>query len=91
MRCREFGISLNTSKYIFGITKGNILGHIVSDSRIRIDTERMDAILNIPAPTSKKEVQDFKGIINFVHRFVPNFSVMVKLIHNLLKQDGSFS
>jgi hypothetical protein len=90
MRCREFGISLNISKYIFGITKGNILGHIVSESRIRIDPERMDAILNIPIPTSK-EVQDFKSIINFACRFVPDFFVMVKLIHNLLKQDRSFS
>jgi hypothetical protein len=30
-------------------------------------------------------------IINFVHRFVPDFAVMVKPIHNLLKQDHSFS
>jgi hypothetical protein len=31
------------------------------------------------------------GIINFVRRFVPDFVVMVKPIHNLLKQDHSFS
>jgi hypothetical protein len=31
------------------------------------------------------------GVINFVHRFFPNFAVMVKPIHNLLKQDRSFS
>jgi hypothetical protein len=31
------------------------------------------------------------GVINFVRRFVPDFSVMVKPIHNLLKQDRSFS
>jgi hypothetical protein len=30
-------------------------------------------------------------IINFVHRFVLNFVVMVKPTHNLLKQDRSFS
>jgi hypothetical protein len=49
------------------------------------------AILNLPAPTSKKEVQAFMGIINFIRRFVPDFSLMVKPIHNLLKQDISFS
>jgi hypothetical protein len=91
MRYRKFGISLNISKSIFGITKGNILGYIISDSQIIIDLERIDAILNILAPTSKKEVQSFKGVINFVYRFVPNFSVMVKPIHNLLKKDISFS
>jgi hypothetical protein len=31
------------------------------------------------------------GIINFVRRFVPNFALMVKPIHNFLKQDHSFS
>jgi hypothetical protein len=31
------------------------------------------------------------GVINFVHRFVPNFAVMVKPIHNILKQYRSFS
>jgi hypothetical protein len=31
------------------------------------------------------------GIINFLHRFVPDFVVMVKPIHNLLQQYHSFS
>jgi hypothetical protein len=91
MRCKKFGISLNPSKSIFGVTKGKLLGHIVSDSGIIIDPERIVVILNMPAPTSKKEVQDFMGVINFVCRFVPDFPVMVKPIHNLLNQDRSFS
>jgi hypothetical protein len=91
MRCRNFVISLNPSKSIFGITEGKLLGHIVFDSGISIDPKRIDVILNIPAPTSKKEVQDFMGVINFVHRFVPDFAVMVKPIRNMLKQDHFFS
>jgi hypothetical protein len=58
---------------------------------ISIDPKRIVVILNLPAPTSKKEVQGFMGVINFVRRFVPDFVVMVKPIHNLLKQDRSFS
>jgi hypothetical protein len=90
MRCKKFGISLNTSKSIFGVTKGNLLGHIISDSGIRIDLENIVAILNLPTLASK-EVQDFMGVINFVHRFVPDFAIMVKPIHNLLKKDRYFS
>jgi hypothetical protein len=91
MQCRKSGISLNPSKSIFGVTKGKLLGHIVFDLGIRIYPERIVAILNLPTPTSKKEVQDFMGVINFVCRFVLDFSIMVKPIHNLLKQDHSFS
>jgi hypothetical protein len=90
-RCRKFGISLSPSKSIFCVTKGKILGHIISDSGISIDPERIVAILNVPSPTSKKEVQAFMGVINFVRRFVPDVVVMVKPIHNILKQDHSFS
>jgi hypothetical protein len=31
------------------------------------------------------------GIINYVHSFVPDFSLMVKPIHNIIKKDRSFS
>jgi hypothetical protein len=54
MRCRKIGISLNPSKYIFGVIEGKILGHIVSNSGISIDPKRIAAILNLHAPTSKK-------------------------------------
>jgi hypothetical protein len=91
MRCRKFEISLNPSKSIFDITKGKILGHIVLDSGISIDPERITAILHLPFPTSKKEVQAFMGVINFVRRFAPNFSMMVKPTQNILKQYRSFS
>jgi hypothetical protein len=91
MRCKKFGISLNPSKSIFSVTKGKLLGHIVSDSGISIDPERIAAILNLHAPTSNKEVQAFMGVINFIRRFVPDFAVMVKPIYNLLKKDRSFS
>jgi hypothetical protein len=54
MRCRKFGIYLNPSKSIFGVTEGNLLGHIVSDLGISINPERIAVILNLPTPTSKK-------------------------------------
>ena len=29
-RCREFGISLNLAKSIFGVSEGKLLGHIIT-------------------------------------------------------------
>jgi hypothetical protein len=54
MRCRKFGIYLNPSKSIFGVTRGKILDHIISDLGISVDQDRITAILNLPSPTSKK-------------------------------------
>jgi hypothetical protein len=59
-------MSLNPTKSIFGVTARKLLGHIVSDSRINIDPERVVSIRNLQAPSSKKEFQSFMGKINFI-------------------------
>jgi len=40
-RCREFGISLNPAKSVFGVTEGKLLGHIISKNGIKIDPEEL--------------------------------------------------
>ena len=67
-RCREFVISLNPSKSVFGVIEGKLLGHIVSQDGVKVDPERIEAIAKIPLPTSKKSLQFFHGKTNFVHR-----------------------
>jgi hypothetical protein len=92
MHCRKFGRFFKSFQVYFRCyMKGKILGHIVSDLGISIDPKRIITILNLPTATSKKKVQSFMGIINFVCRSVLDFFVMVKPIHNILKQYRSFS
>jgi hypothetical protein len=89
-RCRMYGISLNPKKYLFAVSEGKLLGHIVSKEGIYIDHERNKAI-NEPSPlTSKKGVQSFFGKINFVRRFAPNYATIVKPINKLLTKDQKF-
>ena len=89
-RYKEFGISLNPSKSIFGVTKGKLLCYIVSKDGVKIDPERVETIENIPFPTTKKSLQSFHGKINFVHRFIPNYAKIAKPIYKLLKKDVKF-
>ena len=56
IKCRKYGISLNPRKSNFVVEEGNILGHIISKEGIRIDLERVSAILKVEEPRSKKEV-----------------------------------
>ena len=56
-KCRKFGLSLNPKKSHFAVQEGRLLGHLVSADGIRIDPERVQAILNISLPRSKKDVQ----------------------------------
>jgi hypothetical protein len=52
-----YGIYLNPKNCFFGITEGNILGHLVSKEGIYIDPKRVNEINYLNHPTSRKGVQ----------------------------------
>ena len=87
IKCIKFGLSLNPKKSHFALTKGKLLGHIVSAEGIKIDPERVKAILKISIPRNKKEIQSFIGKINFLRWFIPNFAEIIKHITQMLKKD----
>jgi hypothetical protein len=89
-RCREFGISLNPAKLVFGVTERKLLGHIISKDGVKLDPKRVEAINKIPFPVSKKTLQSFLGQTNFVHRFIPNYAEIMKPLYKLLKKDVKF-
>ena len=77
-RCRKFSISPNPKKSIFAVTKGKLLGFIVSKEGMIIDPECIEAISKIGLPNSRKAIQSVLGKINFVRIFVPNFAQVVE-------------
>ena len=89
LKCRKIGISLNPKKSNFSMKEGNHLGHIISEEGIRIDSSRVEAIHVIGPPINKKEIQSFLGKVNFLRRFVTNFTEIVKYINNMLRKDSS--
>jgi hypothetical protein len=81
---------LNPKKSIFAVEQGKLLGFIVSSEGMIIDPERTQVISKLPPPSSKKSMQSFLGQINFVRRFVPSFSEMVRPLQNLIKKDVQY-
>lgn len=86
-KCRKFGISLNPKKTLFGLEEGKWLGHIISKDCIKIDHNRVEAILRIDPLRNKKEVQTFIGKINFLQIFIPNLAKNLKAVTEMLKKD----
>lgn len=54
LTCRMYGISLNPKKSLSGLEEGKLLGHIISKDGIKIDPNRIEAILQIPHPRNFK-------------------------------------
>ena len=51
-----------------------LLGHIASKYGIKVDHKWVEAIEQINIPINRKQIQSFLGKINFLKRFITNFS-----------------
>ncbi|CAM4730306.1 unnamed protein product [Leuciscus chuanchicus] len=49
-------------------------GYIISSEGVRMDPEKVKAVVEWPSPDSRKALQRFLGFANFYRRFIRNFS-----------------
>ena len=62
----------------------------MSKSGIHIEPDRIKEISEISIPHNKKAMQSFLGQINFVKRFVPDFSRIISPLQNMIKKNSNF-
>eukprot|EP00253_Pinus_taeda_P023419 PITA_23419 len=63
---------------------------MISKSGIHIEPDRIKEISEISLPHNKKAMQSFLGQINFVKRFVPDFSRIVSPLQTMIKKNSNF-
>lgn len=68
------GLLINPNKCIFGRTQMDFLGHRITASGIIPLPDKVDAVRHFPKPTTTKGLQEFAGMLNFYHRFVPRLA-----------------
>lgn len=62
------------------------LGYIVDSNGLHADPEKVEAILNYPTPSNRKEVRRLIGMASWYRRFIPNFSNLLSPLHKLTSQ-----
>ena len=72
------------------MTVGRLLGFIVSKEGIRVDSLKVEAILQLSPPRNIRHLQCLQGMENLLHRFVVNFSNLTKVFMHLLNKDTPF-
>ena len=81
------GLTLKPSKVQFGPREVKYLGHILSAKGIRIGEDRIKAIIDLPTPTTIKELRSVLGMINFVRKFVPDLSTVIAPLVELTQKE----
>jgi hypothetical protein len=66
----EAKLKLNPEKCVFRVTRGIVLGCLVSTKGIEASPDKIKAILQMQPPQTRKEVQKLIGRIATLNRFV---------------------
>src|SRR3954467_8290896 len=82
---------LNPKKCAFGVPAGKLLGFIVSQHRIKVNPEKIKAILNINRLTCLKDIQRLTCCVAAVSRFVSRLGEKALLLYKLLKKEEKFT
>jgi len=75
------------SKYSFGETQINYLGHIVSRDGVKVDETKIQTIKQWVVPTSIKQLRAFLGLASYYRKFIKNFVMLATSLTDLLKKD----
>jgi ribonuclease HI len=67
---RQAGLKLNPGKCVFGVKKGKFLGCLVSTKGIEANPSKIEAILRMEPPNTKKGAQQLAGRLASLNRFI---------------------
>ena len=82
---RAYGMKLNPSKCAFGVSAGRFLGFMVTQRGIEANLTQLKAILEPPAPASRKGVQQLTGRLAALGQFIYRFTDHLKPFFATLK------
>ncbi len=74
-RLREKGIKASLDKSQFLVQEVKYLGHRLDKNGIHMMTDRIDAILKMPAPVSVQTLRTFLGVVNPYRDFITDRAI----------------
>lgn len=86
-RLHQAGLKLNKEKCCFAKRSVKFLGHIVSDTGLKPDPEKIEAIRRLKVPENKKQLQRLIGMVTYLSKFITNLSQVTVPLRVLLQKD----
>lgn len=87
----ENNLELRIDKCRFLEKEIEYLGYIIDEFGIRANEKGLESIKNFPLPQKVQSVQSFLGLCSYFRRFIKDFSLIAKPLHDLTKKDKPFS
>ena len=90
-RLRDNDLFIKPKKCCFRVTEVDFLRMIISCDRIKMDPEKINAILKWPELTNVKQVRAFLGLGNFYRRFIKDYAIINHPMVDLTCKDIIFN
>ena len=89
-RLSKANLTVNLAKCVFGQATVVYLGKMVGRGEVRPVHSKVEAILNFPAPTSRRELRRFLGMVGYYRSFCKNFSTVAAPLTDMLSTKRVF-
>ena len=60
------------------------LGHVISETGVQTDAEKIESIKKWPEQVNKTQVWSFLGLCSYYRKFIANFAGVARPLHQLL-------
>ncbi|KAF1316972.1 reverse transcriptase, partial [Globisporangium splendens] len=87
---RENKLYANLKKCIFFAPEIPVLGCFVGKNGVRVDPEKVKSIDDWPIPQNVKQLRQWLGLANYLHKYTRNYAVLVQPLTSLLKKDNEW-
>jgi hypothetical protein len=86
---RQYGVIINPTKSVSGVSSLEFLGHSVSTTGITPLESKVHVIRDFPLPQSLTKLREFLGLVNFYRRFIPQCSRILQPLTDMLASPAS--
>ena len=84
-RSPENELKIKGSKCNFFQKRVSFLRHIISESGVEVDPEKLRAVERMKKPSSLKDVRAFLGLVGYYRKSIPGFGKRTEPLYRLLK------
>ncbi len=88
LRCRQHNLKLQLKKCRFFLQELPWLGHVIGQGILKPDPTKVEAIVDMPDPSSPSDLIRLLGMVTYLDKFCKDLASLTRPLRDLLKADA---